>query len=107
MVGYPIGQPIDTMLGLAAHKAAVTSRQPPSGCICNIDRGSQYASARYRELPRRSQAGRNDEPTCQTTYDNAKAENSSRPSRSRLNARSARNIRLLKYVQKYRYYFRQ
>ena len=33
---------------------AVVSRPPP-GCICHTDRGSQYASARYRELHRPDQ----------------------------------------------------
>ena len=50
MVGYAIGRSIDTRLALAALKAALASRRPPAGCICHTDRGSQYASARYRQL---------------------------------------------------------
>ena len=50
VVGYAIGRSIDTRLALAALKAALASRRPPAGCICHTDRGSQYASARYRQL---------------------------------------------------------
>ena len=49
MVGYAIGRSIDTRLALAALTAAIGSRRPPTGCICHTDRGSQYASTRYRE----------------------------------------------------------
>ena len=50
VVGYAVGRSIDTRLPLAALTAAIGSRRPPAGCICHTDRGSQYASARYREL---------------------------------------------------------
>ena len=50
VVGYAIGRSIDTRLALAALTAAIASRRPPAGCICHTDRGSQYASARYRKL---------------------------------------------------------
>ena len=50
VVGYAIGRTIDTRLVVAALEAALASRRPPAGCICHTDRGSQYASARYREL---------------------------------------------------------
>ena len=49
------------------------TRRPPSGCICHTDRGSQYASARYRELLAEHRLvgsmSRRGNP-----YDNAKAE---------------------------------
>ena len=50
VVGYAIARSIDARLAVAALKAAIASRRPPRGCICHTDRGSQYASARYREL---------------------------------------------------------
>ena len=50
VVGYAIGRTIDARLAMAALTAAIASRRPPPGCICHTDRGSQYASARYREL---------------------------------------------------------
>lgn len=49
VVGYSISRRIDTELTLAALDAAVQSRQPkPGTCIHHTDRGSQYASQRYR-----------------------------------------------------------
>ena len=50
VVGYAIARSIDARLAVAALTAAIASRRPPRGCICHTDRGSQYASARYREL---------------------------------------------------------
>ena len=50
VVGDAIARSIDTRLAVAALEAAIASRRPPRGCICHTDRGSQYASARYREL---------------------------------------------------------
>ena len=41
VVGYAISRSIDTRLAMAALKAAVRSRGPPSGCIHHSDRGSQ------------------------------------------------------------------
>ncbi len=50
VVGYAISRQIDTNLTLAALKAAVRTRQPaPNMCIHHTDRGSQYASWRYRQ----------------------------------------------------------
>ena len=73
VVGYAIGRSIDARLAVAALEAAVASRRPPSGCICHTDRGSQYASARYRELLNGhglvGSMSRRGNP-----YDNAKAE---------------------------------
>ena len=50
VVGYAIARSIDARLAVAALEAAIALRRPPRGCICHTDRGSQYASARYREL---------------------------------------------------------
>ena len=73
VVGYAIGRRIDARLALAALKAAIASRAPPSGCIHHSDRGSQYAAADYRaELAKheiKGSMGRRGNP-----YDNAKAE---------------------------------
>ena len=73
VVGYAIGRSMDARLAVAALDAAIASRQPPSGCICHTDRGSQYASARYRELLAAhglvGSMSRRGNP-----YDNAKAE---------------------------------
>lgn len=49
VIGYAIGPALDARLPLAALDAAIESRQPPSGCVHHSDRGSQYASRRYRE----------------------------------------------------------
>ena len=73
VVGYGVGRSIDARLALAALEAAVAAPRPPSGCICHTDRGSQYASARYRELLNRhglvGSMSRRGNP-----HDNAKAE---------------------------------
>lgn len=50
VVGYAISRTIDTALALAALKAALIARQPVPGCIHHSDRGSQYASASYRQM---------------------------------------------------------
>ena len=50
VVGYAISRSIDARLATAALKAAIRSRQPPAGCVHHSDRGSQYASAVYREV---------------------------------------------------------
>jgi putative transposase len=44
VVGYAISRWIDTRLTLAALRAAVEARQPPSGCIHHSNRGGQYAA---------------------------------------------------------------
>jgi putative transposase len=49
VVGYAIGPTLDARLPLAALDAALESRQPLPGCVHHSDRGSQYASRRYRE----------------------------------------------------------
>jgi putative transposase len=73
VVGYAIGRSIDARLALAALRAAIALRQPPSGCVHHSDRGSQYAAETYRELLAAhgllGSMGRRGNP-----YDNAKAE---------------------------------
>jgi transposase InsO family protein len=48
VVGWAVGQRIDTALVLAAWQMACTHRQPPSGLVFHSDRGVQYASGDYR-----------------------------------------------------------
>ena len=50
IVRWAIGRSMDTRLAVAALEAAIGSRQPPAGCGHHSDRGSQYASNRYRKL---------------------------------------------------------
>ena len=73
VVGCAISRSIDARLAMAALNAAVRSREPPAGCIHHSDRGSQYASAAYRQtLADHGLVGsmsRRGNP-----YDNAKAE---------------------------------
>lgn len=50
VIGYAISTRIDTPLTLAALKVAFDSRRPaPGTCMHHSDRGSQYASAQYRQ----------------------------------------------------------
>lgn len=49
VVGYAISRNIDAQLALAALNAALRVRAPPPDCIHHSDRGSQYASERYRQ----------------------------------------------------------
>ncbi|OKO87629.1 transposase [Bradyrhizobium sp. NAS80.1] len=73
VVGYAISRSIDARLTIAALTAAVERRRPPAGCVHHSDRGSQYASARYRDALAAhalvGSMGRRGNP-----YDNAKAE---------------------------------
>jgi putative transposase len=73
VIGYAISKRIDTRLALAALRAAVQARHPPSDCIHHSDRGAQYASAAYHQAlddhGLRGSMGRRGNP-----YDNAKAE---------------------------------
>ena len=74
VVGYAISRSIDARLAVAALKAAIRARQPPTGCIHHSDRGSQYASQAYRDMLAEyglvgCSMGRRGNP-----YDNAKAE---------------------------------
>jgi putative transposase len=49
VVGWSMSQHIDTKLVLGALEMALEGRQPPQGLIHHSDRGSQYASAEYRQ----------------------------------------------------------
>jgi putative transposase len=49
VIGYAAGPILDARLPLAALEAAIESRRPLPGCIHHLDRGTQYASRRYRE----------------------------------------------------------
>ena len=73
VIGYAISRSIDARLAVAALKAAIRARRPPKGCIHHSDRGSQYASEIYRNVPADhglvGSMGRRGNP-----YDNAKAE---------------------------------
>ena len=73
VVGYAISRSIDARLVVAALKAAISTRNPPRGCVHHSDRGSQYASEDYRAVLRehglKGSMGRRGNP-----YDNAKAE---------------------------------
>ena len=73
VVGYAISRSIDARVAVAALKAAIRERRPPTGCIHHSDRGSQYASELYRHLLAEhglvGSMGRRGNP-----YDNAKAE---------------------------------
>jgi putative transposase len=73
VVGYAISRSIDARLAIAALRSAIQARAPPAGCVHHSDRGSQYASAPYRELLSENDLvgsmSRRANP-----YDNAKAE---------------------------------
>jgi putative transposase len=73
VVGYALGRTIEARLTLAALQVAIATRCPPEGCVHHSDRGSQYASERYRkklaEHHLMGSMGRRGNP-----YDNAKAE---------------------------------
>jgi putative transposase len=49
VVGWSMSEHIDTKLVLGALEMALEGRQPPEGLIHHSDRGSQYASAEYRQ----------------------------------------------------------
>jgi putative transposase len=48
IVGWAMGQNIDTQLVLSAWNMALTHRQPPPQLVFHSDRGCQYASAEFR-----------------------------------------------------------
>ncbi|MCR9074242.1 MAG: IS3 family transposase [Alphaproteobacteria bacterium] len=50
IVGYALDRRIDARLTLAALRAAIDSRAPPSGCRHHSNRGSQYAAKAYRAV---------------------------------------------------------
>lgn len=72
VVGDALGRTIEARLTVAALETAIAGRRPPKGCVHHSDRGSQYASERYRkklaEHGLRGAMGRRANP-----YDNAKA----------------------------------
>ena len=73
VVGYAVGPMLDARLPLAALAAAVAARQPSPGCIHHSDRGTQYASRRYRDaLAAAGLRGSMSRPG--NPYDNAHAE---------------------------------
>jgi putative transposase len=49
VVGWSMSEHIDTRLVLGALEMASEGRKPPQGLIHHSDRGSQYASAQYRQ----------------------------------------------------------
>lgn len=49
IIGYAMSRRIDARLTLAALNAAIAIRDPPPGCVHHGDRGSQYASEKYRD----------------------------------------------------------
>jgi putative transposase len=73
VVGNAISRSTNARLAIAALKAAIRARRPPTGCIHHSDRGSQYASEIYRALLAdhglNGSMGQRGNP-----YDNAKAE---------------------------------
>ena len=54
-IGWAMGDGLATPLPLAALDMALAHRRPPAGLVHHSDRGSQYASAAYRQ--RLAQAG--------------------------------------------------
>lgn len=50
IVGWAVRRTLDRELVLAALHMALTHRQPPRGVLHHSDRGSQYASAEYRDV---------------------------------------------------------
>lgn len=49
VVGWAVGQQINTALVLLALNMALCHRQPPAGLVFHCDRGVQYASLEYRQ----------------------------------------------------------
>jgi transposase InsO family protein len=49
IVGWAVGQQIDTALVMRALSMALVHRQPPKGLIFHSDRGVQYASGEFRQ----------------------------------------------------------
>ena len=50
IVGWAMGEGLETALVEAALRMALSQRQPQTGLLHHSDRGSQYASAAYRAL---------------------------------------------------------
>ncbi len=73
VVGWALGESLETSLVVAALRRAIAERQPGAGLVHHSDRGTQYASREYIALleaygiePSMSRAGR--------PYDNARCE---------------------------------
>jgi putative transposase len=79
VVGYAIRHSIDTRLALAALRAAIVARRPPTGWAHYSDRGLQHAAEAYRLTLAAN--GLIDPLRVSAAYDNAKA--SGKHSRSR------------------------
>jgi transposase InsO family protein len=73
IVGWAIGQHINTALVLSALNMALCHRQPPAGLVFHSDRGVQYASLEYRQALAAAQmiASMSRKANC---YDNATME---------------------------------
>jgi len=73
LVGWAMGEHIDTELVLAAWGMARTQRQPAAGLVFHSDRGVQYASHAYRDALQHAQtlASMSRKGNC---YDNATME---------------------------------
>jgi len=56
IVGWAVGQCVDTALVMAAWNMAQLHRQPPQGLVFHSDRGVQYASMPYRQALEVAQA---------------------------------------------------
>ena len=50
VVGWSISSRMHSQLVCDALTMAIWNRQPPKGLICHSDRGSQYASKKYKRL---------------------------------------------------------
>jgi len=50
VVGWSMGSRMTSQLVCDALTMAIWNRQPEEGLICHSDRGSQYASKKYRKL---------------------------------------------------------
>jgi putative transposase len=75
VVGWTLSRRIDTELTLAALSAAIAVRRPPPGtCIHHSDRGSQYASERYRAALKEHHGRIGSMSRKGNPYDNAQAE---------------------------------
>ena len=55
VVGWSMGSRMNATLVCDALTMAIWSRRPGAGLICHSDRGSQYASKKYRKLLKRNQ----------------------------------------------------
>lgn len=73
VVGWAVSRTIDRHLAIAALEKAIKARRPASGFIFHSDRGSQYASADFRNTLARH-GGRQSMSGPGNPYDNACAE---------------------------------